>query len=213
MKKITASTLTKIIGISCVIYVFLAMILRGTLTIIIGLCILLPLALFDRYLIQKEEKETSEFLKRYFAECGYVGLCYQGYDSLIEKDVTLVLLRRKAIDLFRVNSDSNIEKLFSIDKENVKEVKQLSLAEVKEISETSQYDSLGKLGRHFYTETDKSKIRKRRKDKSVNYLFIRFINPKGKISTISIYSNTDFADYNRKLTINQSINKFSEENY
>ena len=122
-------------------------------------------------------------------------------------------MRRKAIDLFRVNSDSNIEKLFSIDKENVKEVKQLSLAEVKEISETSQYDSLGKLGRHFYTETDKSKIRKRRKDKSVNYLFIRFINPKGKISTISIYSNTDFADYNRKLTINQSINKFSEENY
>ncbi|MGN1398794.1 MAG: hypothetical protein ACI4WG_02185 [Erysipelotrichaceae bacterium] len=213
MKRITASTLTKIIGISCVVYVFLAMVLRGTLSIIIGLCILLPMALFDRYLIQKEEKETSEFLKRYFAECGYVGICYQGYDSLNEKDVTLTLFRRKGIDIFKVDSKANIERLFSIDKENIKDARQLNLAEVKEISSTSQYDTLGKLGRHFYTETDKSKIRKRKKDKSVNYLFIRFINSKGKISTISIYSNTSFADYNRRLTIEESINKFSEDNY
>lgn len=212
----TAEKLTKIIGISCIIFVFISMLLPGTYTILIGLIILLPLALYDRKLMRQEENVTKDHLKKYHAVCAFMGICYEGYNGLKEHQKCEVLFKRNEIIVFELSDieDSIKRQQLSIDKSKIKNVEILNLWAIKEKSQTSMYEQLGKLGKFYYENIGKQEIiKKSRKDRNVYYLFINFMDEKKSSHTISIYANNTFQYFNSRATSDVSIEKFCKENY
>lgn len=209
----TALKMTKIIGFLCIVYVFCGMFLRGFYTVLIGLFILLPLTLYDRFIIKKEEEKTQNVLKQNNAVCGFIGICYQGNDEIQQNNICELLFKRKEIIIFnRINEKTTNEII--INKKKIIDVKMLSLYEVKEISQTQRYDSLGKLGEYFYRNIDNKKIaNKTKKDKTINYLFIHYYDKDNKIKIISIAEDMKFKDYNRRAQLIMPIDKFCKENY
>lgn len=210
----TAVKLTKIIGILCIAFVFCSMILPGRYTVLIGLLLLLPLSLYDRYLIKKEEEITEKHLEKYSASCAFMGICYEGYQNLHEKDKCEIMFKRREILIYGIDEADNLIRKFEISKDKVKDIRLMNLAEIKNTSQTDMYETIGKIGKYYYKNIDDPKIvRKNRKDSKIKYLFIRFLDKNNKINIISVYANAEFQDFNRRASVNYSIDKFFKENY
>lgn len=210
----TAVKLTKIIGILCIAFVFCSMIIPGTYTILIGILLLLPLSLYDRYLMKKDEEITKKHLEKYSASCAFMGICYEGYQNLYEKDKCEIMFKRKEILIYSFDESDKLIRKFEISKDKIKDVRLMDLSEIKDISQTDMYETIGKIGKYFYKNIGDSKIvRKNRKDSKIKYLFIRFIDKDNMINLISVYANSEFQDFNRRATINYSIDKFCKEYY
>lgn len=210
----TAVKFAKIIGISCIVFVLCSMLIPGTYTILVGLLVLLPLALYGRHLMIKEEKETKQHLDLYHATCAFMGICYEGYAELAEKEKCEIMFKRNEVMVFGIDNTGKVIRKFSISKDRVKSVEILTLDEIKEKSQTNMYELMGKLGEYFYENIGDPKIiKKSKKDKRVNYLIINFLGERKSNHTISIFSNDEFKDFNRRASLGTSIEKFSKENY
>ncbi len=210
----TAVKLTKIIGIICIIFVFCGMMIPGTYTILIGLIVLLPLTLYTRHLMQQEEEATKQHLQQYSASCGFRGICYEGYKNVSAKECCEILFKRKEIIILGIDKNEHLIRKTEIAKDNIKEVKLLDLGQIKEVSQTDMYVTLGKLGKYFYTNIDNPQIVKRnRKDGKVKYLFIRFLDNEKNIRVISFFSNAEYQDFNRRASMEYTIEKFCKDNY
>ena len=215
MKNITTVKLMKLVGYVCVGLVFCAMFLPRRVTILFGIAILLPLALYSRKTILKEEKETKNLLDRNSAVCGFAGICYEGNNHIRKGDVAFVYLKRKEIIINYGSAIDNLGNRFSISKESIKNVNLYTLKEIKEISITNRYDSLGKLGEYFYINANERKIMKNsHKDKKIRYLIIRYQEVKG-VKVISVFepSDANIIDLNRRASINNDVNTFCKETY
>ena len=210
----TAVKLTKIICILCIVLVFIAMLFRGIYTILFGLLVLLPLALYDRYLMKKEETITKGHLDAHSAQCGIIGICYEGNDVIKQEQLCELLFKGKEIMILTGENVENLSLSFSIEKKKIVDVEMLSLDKIKEISQTNLYDTLGAIGEYYYTNIDNKTItQKSRKDKTVTYLFIKYKDENQKKKLLSFFINNDYVDLNRRLQIKTKVEDYCKENY